>query len=227
MKSDYKACLRQLDPENKKLLKKIKLYVDSRYLNRVARSDLLGDIAGMALEAQKRGENFSDTIGTDYEIFCRELVKNSPRNTVGEDAFSILSFVFLFAGIIVPVIWGVCTIFGVGERVSAEGAMLTLPNAMLFKYVILTAAGVLGWFLAYSQMYRSGVGVAVIYVSTLIVCFAGFDVFTGLIPNSPQWTVNVFWWALAFGALSLACLAVNRLIGITIAYRQQKKLPKQ
>ena len=223
MKSDYKTCLRQLDGENKKLLRKIKLYVDSRHLNRVARHDLLGDIAGMALEAQKRGENFSDTIGTDYEVFCRELVKNSPRNTLGEDVFSVLTFVFLCTGLIVPLIFAFSFVFE-ASSVAVDGALLTLPDAMLFKYVALTAAGVLGWFLAYSQMYRSSVGVAVIYVTTLLFCIGVFDVFTGMIPNAPKWTVNVIWWALSFGALSLLCLTVNRLISITIAYRQQKKM---
>lgn len=225
MKSEYKACLRQLDGENKKLLRKIKLYVDSRHLNRVARRDLLGDIAGMALEAQKRGENFSDTIGTDYEVFCKELVKNSPRNTVREDVFSVLTFVFFFTGLIVPLIYAFSLLSG-SASVSTNGAELTLPDAMLFKYVALTAGGVLGWFLAYSQMYRSSVGVAVIYVATLVFCIAVFDVFTGMIPNAPKWTVNVIWWALSFGALCLLCLTVNRLISITIAYRQQKKSQK-
>ena len=225
MKSDYKSCLRQLDGENKKLLRKIKLYVDSRHLNRVARRDLLGDIAGMALEAQKRGENFSDTIGGDYEVFCRELVKNSPRNTVREDVFSSLTFIFLCIALIVPLIFGFSFLIE-SDSVSVQGTSLTLPDAMLFKYVALTVGGVLGWFLAYSQMYRSSVGVAVIYVATLLFCIAVFDVFTGLIPNAPKWTVNVIWWALSFGGLSLLSLMMNRLISMTIAYRQQKKMTK-
>ena len=104
MKSEYKSCLAQLDPENKKLLRKIKLYVDSRHLSRVAKEDLMGDIAGMALESQKRGESFSESIG-DHEIFCRELVKNSPRATVAEEIFRILTFVFLFAALMAPFIY--------------------------------------------------------------------------------------------------------------------------
>ena len=55
MKSEYKSCLTQLDPENKKLLRKIKLYVDSRHLSHVAKEDA------------SLGETFAEKARATYE----------------------------------------------------------------------------------------------------------------------------------------------------------------
>jgi len=224
MKSEYKSCLAQLDPENKKLLRKIKLYVDSRHLSRVAKEDLMGDIAGMALESQKRGESFSESIG-DHEIFCRELVKNSPRATVAEEIFRILTFVFLFAALLAPFIYALDAVFDL-SGITTAGAVLSVPNAMLLKYLCVVSIAVAGWFLAFRQLYRSIVAVCVTYAVTIIVGFAVFDVFTGLIPDAPVWEINLIWWFLCFGALFALSLTANRLTAITVAYQQQKKLRK-
>ncbi len=227
MNGEYKSCYKQLNEENKRLLKKICLYVESRYLNEVAENELLVDIAGMALESQKRGESFRDVIGNDYESFCKELTKNSPRRSKVEGCFLILAWVLAVMGAMLPLLslweW-------IAPHLSpahmVDGVLMT-PAAHLLKYLVFSAAAVCGWFFAFRYNHKTQTGVIVVYLSVLFFGFFVFNIFTHWMPESPVWSISAPLWILVFAVLVGTSLLAKRVAALTVAYQQQRREKKK
>lgn len=225
MNSEYKSCLKQLNDENKKLVKKIALYIESRNLNGVAGEELLGDIAGMALECQKRNESFSEQIG-DYQDFARALVKNSPRRNAAETLFWIFAWIVGAVGAIVPLLW--ITEFITPDFTPAKnnGLEFIAPIAYIIKYTVFVGGAMLGWFAAFRLSYRSRTAVMSIYIAILIFSFAVFSVSTSLIPSSPSCTVNILLWCVILTLAVFVCLLAKHLTALTVAYNRARKQRK-
>ncbi len=223
MNAEYKSCFRQLNEENKKLVRKIRLYLEGRYLNEVAQSELLGDIAGMALECQKRGESFLDAIGNDYKSFCKELVKNSPRRSAAEGVFLILAWIFAVMGALLPALWLWAVIGGEWSAPGFNGAVLEAPAVYILKYLIFSAAAVCGWFFAFRLSHKSRTGVLLVYLAILFFGFFIFNIFTHWMPQSPVWRISILVWIAVFGLLVGFALIAKRLAALTVAYQRQRK----
>lgn len=223
MNGEYKSCYKQLNEENRKLLRKICLYVESRYLNEVARDELMVDIAGMALESQKRGESFHDVIGNDYEAFCRELTINAPRCSKVEGAFLILSWVAAVMGAILPLLclweWMASGI----SPASLQGAVLVTPAAHLLKYLVFTAMAVCGWFFAFRYNHKTQTGVILVYLSVLFFGFFVFNIFAQWMPQSPIWEISLPLWVVIFAILVGCLMLAKRLTAMTLAYQQHRR----
>lgn len=230
MNADYKSCFRQLNEENKKLVRKIRLYLEGRYLNEVAQSELLGDIAGMALECQKRGESFRDAIGNDYESFCKELVRNSPRRSVAEGAFLILFWILAVMGAIVPVLWlwgVIAPALGLQSLVMIDTTILQAPSTYVLKYLIFSVLAVCGWFFAFRLSYKSRTGVLAVYLTILFLGFFVFNLFTNWIVDPYVWRISVPVWILVFLILVGFSLVAKRLVALTVAYQRRRKEEKE
>ena len=226
MNGEYKSCYRQLNEENKKLMRKICLYVESRYLNEVARDELLVDIAGMALESQKRGESFREAIGNDYESFCKELTKNSPRRSVVEGAFLILAWVLAAMGAILPLLCVWEWIAPVWSPAFFSQGVAMMPAAHLLKYLVFCAAAVCGWFFAFRYNHKTQTGVILVYLSVLFFGFFAFNIFTHWIPESPIWAISLPVWMLTFAVLVGTSLLAKRVAALTVAYQQHRREKK-
>ena len=223
MKSEYKICLRQLNRENRRLVKKIRWYLDSRYLNGVARQELLGDIAGMALESQKRGEDFYSAIGNDYETFCKELAKNSPRLSPSESLMWMLSWLVAAVGAVLPLMALIEWLFPRLTPAALEGVVLTAPAAYFLKYLLFVGVAVASWFLAFRLTYKSRTLVPLIYVGLMLMCLIGFELFSLWLPESPLWPISLVLWCLIFITLTTVCLVGKRLAALTVAYQQRRR----
>ena len=97
MNKERKNSARILTRENKRIIMKIEHYLESRYINQVAGKEIMSDIVGMAIECQERGDSFAEMIGSDHEAFCRELIRNSPRQHIHERILHVLHWFILFA----------------------------------------------------------------------------------------------------------------------------------
>ena len=227
MNGEYKSCYRQLNEENRKLLKKIRLYLQSRYLSEVAEDELLVDIAGMALESQKRGESFREAIGNDYESFCKELAKNSPRRSKVEGAFLILAWVLAVMGAVLPLLclWEWIAFFISPARL--DGVVLITPAAHLLKYLVFSAVAVCGWFFAFRYNHKTQTGVILVYLSVLFFGFFVFNIFSQWMPQSPVWAISAPLWMVVFAILVGTVLLAKRLAALTVAYQQQRKEKKK
>ena len=223
MKSEYKICLRQLNRENRRLVKKIRWYIDSRHLNGVARQELLGDIAGMALESQKRGEDFYSAIGNDYETFCKELAKNSPRLSPSESLLWMLSWLVAAVGAVLPLMALTEWLFPGLTPAALEGVVLTAPAAYFLKYLVFVGVAVASWFLAFRLTYKSRTLVPLIYVGLMLICLISFELFALWLPESPLWRISLVLWCLIFVALSAVCLVGKHLAALTVAYQQRRR----
>lgn len=225
MNNEYKSCIRQLNAENKKLVKKIALYIESRNLNGVAREELLGDIAGMALECQKRNESFSEQIG-DYQDFARALVKNSPRRNAAETAFWVLAWIVGAVGAIVPLLWLAEFIIPELSPARNSGFDFIAPLAYILKYTVFVGGAMLGWFVAFRLTYRSKAAVMSIYIAILIFSFAVFSLSTRLMPESPDCPVSIILWCLIFILAVFVCLMSKHITALTVAYNRARKQRK-
>lgn len=83
---------KQLTKENNEILTDMVVYLHSSDLCEYDIEVIRKELLGMALEAQLRGENFSNVIGDNFKVFCKELIKNGRKKTPYE---KVLEFLFI------------------------------------------------------------------------------------------------------------------------------------
>lgn len=83
---------KQLTKENNEILTDMVVYLHSSDLCEYDIEVIRKELLGMALETQLRGENFSNVIGDNFKVFCKELIKNGRKKTPYE---KVLEFLFI------------------------------------------------------------------------------------------------------------------------------------
>ena len=58
----------------------INVYIRNSGLDEYKRDELVNDILDMILQAQERGEDIKTVIGSDYKVFCDEIINESSKD---------------------------------------------------------------------------------------------------------------------------------------------------
>ena len=143
-----------LTPENKTIIRKIKFYLQSRYIEEDYLEDTMSDFIGMALESQSRGEAFSDTVGIDYEDFCKEIVENAPRQNFSIKIFNMIISSGICLGLVLPIMYLLALFFGI-TNIQSNSVYLTAPLAFILKYMLIVFILHTGWLVVKRNIYRS------------------------------------------------------------------------
>jgi len=218
----------KLTTENKQAIRRIKFYLESHYVDEIYLEGIMSDIVGMALESQKRGEDFSKTVGLDYAEFSKELVENSPRQTYVEKIFNMIISTVACVGIVLPIMYVLGFVFRI-RQVTCRTVMLVAPLAFILKYMLIVFVLQVGWILVKRSIYKSQTFLAGIYISTIVLALIVSDYITMLKPVYELTVeVNVFIWLAAFlaiiGSLYFVKLRIVTLTGfIKGHYREFKE----
>ncbi len=223
MDKELAASMKRLNRENRRVILKMEQYMEARYINEIACEDILADIVGMALEYQERGESFSDAIGGDAEAFCRELVRNSPRQSPIERILNFLRWLILFSMLLMPALYLIELLFPTFSPSKTEGLQFSTGMAFALKYHILVFVLVIGWFFVRMSTYKPMKYVMGTYIAVFMLFFLFTDGILSYIVKDKLLTVNILVWVLCFGGALLLCDVLKRLAAFTIAYKKQKK----
>ncbi len=227
MNKELAASIKKLNKENRRILLKMEHYMETRSINEIACEEILSDIVGMALEYQERGEPFSSAIGSDYESFCRELVRNSPRQSIFERILILLRWLFLYGMLILPVLYLVERIVPGFTPAEIRGGIYSVPAVFLTKYFTLLIILVVGWFFVKMYTYKPMKYVIGTYITVFMLFFLFSNELLTLILGDLPVTVNIFWWVLGLGGATLLCDLARRLAAMTVAYQKKKSEKKE
>jgi len=217
---------RKLNKENARLIMKMELYLESHYINEVSGEEILSDIVGMALECQERNESFLTAIGGDSEAFCRELIRNSPRQSRFERILNILRWLFFFSALLMPGLVLVEAIFSKLSPASLDGFLFTAPLSFLLKYYVFLIVLVAGWFVVRLCTYKPMKYVFGTYFAVFMLFFLFTEAVLSFVVGSQNVTVSYPIVTLAFAILTVLCDMGRRLTAFTIAYHKRKKESK-
>jgi DNA-binding ferritin-like protein (Dps family) len=223
MDKELMLAKRRLNKDNQKLIMKMELYLESHYINEVTGEEILSDIVGMALECQERNESFLEAIGGDSEAFCRELIRNSPRQSVIERILNMLRWLFLYATILVPGLALVELFFAKWSPAELVEIYYRVPLAFLLKYYIFTFVLVIGWFIVRMYTYRPMKYVFGIYFAVFMLFFLFTEAVLKFVVGSRMISVHIILAVVLFAVLTLVCHLGKRLAAFTIAYHRRKK----
>lgn len=226
MDKELIASMKKLNKDNRRIIMKMEQYIESRYINEVAGEDIIADMVGMALEYQERGEPFSEAIGGDCEAFCKELVRNSPRQSPAERVLSILRWLMLFSMLLMPALWIIELVFPKYSPSSADGFRFSVGAAFAIKYYILMFILVVGWFFVRMYTYKPMKYVMGTYIGVFMLFFLFTDGIVKYFVKDYVISVNIIVWALVFGAALLLCDVLRRLTAVTVAYRKRRDSQK-
>lgn len=90
MKKHYTAVFDQLKYHNKLVLNYVTDYFNKKKLNRMARQQILAEIADMVLDYQNRDVPIDTLFGDDREAFCDRLSENAPLASAAERLLAVL-----------------------------------------------------------------------------------------------------------------------------------------
>ena len=221
MTNEYRGILQQLDPENRRSLRRMGRYIGSYSLNEVAYEELMSDLSGMALESQKRGQPFSEAVGMDEAAFCHELVKNCLRETFGERVLGVIRWILVWLMALLPAMMLLRLIFPwmPGE---CEGLIYHVPASYLFQYAAVTVmvAGGLCYLKRVTYWSKSLVGGLFLLVFLLV--FLTVSQVAGRLAAGWVPAISVVVWLLVFAVLLALCCVGRRCIALTVAYRRRK-----
>ncbi len=222
MKKERKINPGALTKENKRIIMKIEHYLETRYINEIAGEEILSDIVGMALECQERGDSFAEMIGDDHESFCRELIKNSPKQFIHERILSVLHWFLLFAMLLLPGLYIVELALPQYSPGAVSGLVYTVKLAYILKYYILMFVIVIGWFFVRMYTYKPTKYVFGAYFAILMLLFLFTDGILAFIVGKRLVKINVLVWLISLAILLIICDLVRRIIAMTIAYKRRK-----
>ncbi len=223
MDKELLSAIKKLNKENRCIIMKMETYLESHYINEVAGEDILSDIVGMALECQKRNESFLSEIGGDSEAFCRELIRNSPCQSVWERIMNVLRWLFFYAAFLVPGMFVVELLFSKLSPADIHGLTYTVRLAFLLKYFVFTFVLVVGWFIVRRCTYKPMKYVFGTYFSVFMLFFLFSDAALAVFVGDRIVSLSVPVAVVIFGGLAVLCDMSRRLIAFTVAYRKRKK----
>ncbi len=222
MKKELKSSWRVLTKENKKIIMKIAHYLESRYINQVAGEEIFSDIVGMALECQERGDSFADMIGSDHEAFCRELIRNSPRQHIHERVLHVLHWVLLFATFLLPGLFIVEFFMPHYFPGHVDRLIFTVKLSYILKYYIIMLVLVIGWFVVRMHTYKPTEYVLGTYFAVFMLFFLFTDGVLAFIMNDTILNINIIIWTIVVAILLVICDLTRRVIAMSIAYAKNK-----
>ncbi len=222
MDKELRLSMKKLTKENRRLIMKMEQYMETRYINEIAGEDILADIVGMALECQERDENFNNAIGGDCELFCKELVRNSPRQSWFERILNVLRWLLLFSMILLPALFVIELIFPNMSPSEHDGLLFSSRAVFVLKYYLLMFVLVIGWFFVRMYTYKPMKYVMGSYIAVFMLFFLFTDGILGFFFNDALIKVNILVWIVSFGVVLALCDLLKRLAAITIAYRKRK-----
>ncbi len=222
MNKERKRSANTLTKENKRIIMKIEHYLETRYINEIAGEEILSDIVGMALECQERGDSFGEMIGDDHESFCRELIRNSPKQYIHERILSICHWFLLFAMLLLPGLYLIELILPQYSPGSVNALIYTVRSSYVIKYYIIMFVLVLGWFFVRMYTYKPTKYVFGTYFAVFMLFFLFTDGVLAFIIGERLIKINVLIWIISLGIMLLLCDLLRRVIAMTIAYRRKK-----
>lgn len=222
MNKERKNSSRILTKENKRIIMKIEHYLESRYINQVAGEEIMSDIVGMALECQERGDSFSEMIGSDHEAFCRELIRNSPRQHVHERILHVLHWFLLFATFLLPGLFAVEFLMPSYFPGCVDGLIFTVKLSYVLKYYIIMLVLVIGWFIVRMHTYKPTRYVFGTYFAVFMLFFLFTDGVLAFVMNDTVLNINIVIWTVTVAVLLLICDLTRRVIAMSIAYRKRR-----
>ncbi len=222
MGNELSASMKKLNKENRSIILKMETYLESHYVNEVSCEDILSDIVGMALECQERNESFLSAIGGDSEIFCRELIRNVPRQSVWERIFDVLRWLFLYAAILLPGMYLIEILFTKWSPAEIDGLLYSVRLSFILKYYIFMFVLVAGWFIVRMCTYKPMKYVFGIYFGVFMLFYLFTDAALTFLIGDRVVTLNPVVMACAFGILTVLCDLIRRLAAFTVAYRKRK-----
>lgn len=222
MNKERKNSARILTKENKRIIMKIEHYLESRYINQITGKEIISDIVGMAIECQERGDSFAEMIGADHEAFCRELIRNSPRQHIHERILHVLHWFLLFATFLLPGLFLVEVLMQDYFPGSVNGLIFTVKLSYLLKYYIIMLVLVIGWFIVRMHTYKPTKYVFGTYFAVFMLFFLFTDSVLAFIMNDTILKINILIWTLAVAALLVICDLTRLVIAMSIAYKKRK-----
>lgn len=223
MDKELSSAMKKLDKENRRIIMKMETYLESHYVNEVSCEDILSDIVGMALECQERKESFLSAIGGDSESFCRELIRNTPRQSVWERIANVLRWLFFFGAFLLPGMFLVEILFDKLSPAEIDGLVYTVRLSFILKYYVFMFVLVVGWFIVRMCAYKPMKYVFGTYLSVFMLFFLFTEAALTYFVGDRQVSLNVLLVITVFAVLTLLCDLIRRLAAITIAYRNKKK----
>lgn len=221
MNKEYLASLRSLTKENRKTILRMQHYLETCYLNEVVFEDIMSDLAGMAIESQKRGVSLSDTIGMDYKSFCRELAVNAKKQSFPERIFDVMTWICFFDGILVPILSIFYSLFYSPSYNIGDFTMIA-PAGQLMMYVSVSTVLVIGWFLTKRFTYSAQAIVFSAYMAAVLLTFVLTDFFGKHLFGDKTVSISLFTWLATVTVLFVICYLAKRLLAFTIAYKNRK-----
>lgn len=221
MNKERKINSRALTKENRRTIMKIEHYLETHHINEVAGEEIIADIVGMALECQERGDSFTEMIGDDHESFCRELVRNSPKQYIHERVLRIMHWFLLFAMLLLPGLYLVELVLPKYFPGSVNGLIYTVRLSYVLKYYILMFAIVIGWFYVRMHTYKPTKYVFGTYFSVIMLFFLLTDGVLAFIVGEIIVDLSILLWVISTGAVLLICDLASRMIAVSIAYTRK------
>ncbi len=222
MKKELSASMKKLTKKNRRTIMKMEQYMETRRVNEVACEDILCDIVGMALEAQERGEDFNDVIGGDYEQFCRELVKNAPKQRWSESILDVLFWLTLFSTVLMPSLYIVEVLFPSYSPSEYSGLVFSPKVSFLLKYYAIMFFLIIGWFFVKFYTYKPTKYVMGTYIAAFMLLYLFGDGFIAYFVKASVFNINVLIWVLVLGALLLILWLFKRLAAFTAVHQKRK-----
>lgn len=139
---------KKLTPENDEVNTNIVCYLRTSGMDELEAEEIIQDILGMMLEAQKRGEEIEQVIGNDYRAFCDSVIEAAhPKRFSWRKLFSDLEIVV----IVISLLWLLDIIFFYLPQMFKQGrlildfqvslgflintAIILLASVLIVKYI--------------------------------------------------------------------------------------------
>ncbi len=224
MKKERNATSKTLYKENRKIILKIEHFLETRGINDIAGEEIISDIVGMALECQERGDSFSDMIGDDHEAFCKELIKNAPRQKLHEKILRIIQWFLLFAMLLMPSLYLIELVFPQYSPAEVEGLLYSGRLSFVMKHYLILTVLTFGTFFVRMYTYKPTKYVIGTYLAVVMTLFMFTDSVLDLIVGRRLFNVNVLLWVVCICALLIMCYLTRRIVAMSVAYKQRNKM---
>ncbi len=222
MNKELKSSMKQLTKENRKIIYHMEKYFGSRYLNEVCYDELLSDVVGMAIECQQRGEDFSQAVGMDTELFCHELALNIPKQSIWEKVFSCILWILYAVGLVIPILFIYSMVFDRFTPAICDGFVITATLAYFVKYTSIAILIVFGRYFVYRSSYQARVRSLGLYLAFFLLFVIAVDNLAYGWFGKSTVSIHMFVWVAVFAVLICAAYLAKRLTALGIAYRKRK-----
>lgn len=221
MKAEHKKQLHRLTKENRRIIRKMNRYLSARFLNTVLCRELIFDQIGMALESQKRGTPYTETIGMEPEQYCHALAKTIPRRSFMEILWTLLRNFFAALSVTLPLLFCYTKLFPNYSPISCNGFAMQIPLAWIIKYLLIVSGLILGYKLLRLMTYKCSIVVFGIYFICFMILFIVADNLCLKWVGTPIFTLHMLWISLLFLLLSLFSFSMQYFAALLIAYQKQ------